>query len=167
MRDLTKALELIKEFEGLVDGDKRTPGYDPYMCPAGYWTIGWGHVVRDADGRALRGTADRQYAYQIYPGGISSIEAEQLLRQDIRKFAAGLEALVQVPLTDNQYCALLSFAYNVGLGAVRRSTLLRLLNSGDYNGAANQMLQWVKANGRVLAGLKRRRAAEKQLWEQT
>lgn len=163
-RNLAPAIALIRRFEGIADGDPRTVRLDPYLCPAGHWTIGWGHVVRGPDGRPLRGRENRALARAIYPDGITRREAEILLEDDLRRFAAGVEGLVKVGLSDNQFCALVSFAYNCGLGALRTSTLLRRLNAGEHDAVPAQLMRWTKSKGVELAGLKRRRAAEAELW---
>ena len=164
-RDLRQAVELIKSFEGISDGDPATVNLDPYLCPAGYWTIGWGHVVIDPRGKMLKGAENRESARAVYPDGITRAEADVLLDDDVRRFAAGVERLVKVPVGDNQFCALISFAYNVGIGALEKSTLLRLLNEGALDQVPAQMLRWTKSGGKELAGLKRRREAEAQLWQ--
>ena len=163
-RDLRQAMELIKRFEGIRDGDPSTANLDPYICPAGYWTIGWGHVVTDAQGKMLKGADNKQAAHAVYPKGISMAEAEALLAEDIHRFADGVERLLKVPLDDCRFCALLSFAYNVGVGALAESTLLRLLNAGAFDQMPEQLMRWSKSGGKELAGLKRRREAEAQLW---
>ena len=86
--------------------------------------------------------------------------AEALLRHDLEWVESTINKNVKVPLNQNQYDALASFIYNVGAGAFRKSTLLRLLNQGDYTGAAGQFQRWNKAGGKVLRGLTRRRQAE-------
>ena len=164
-RDLTQAVELIKSFEGILDGDPRTVNLDPYLCPAGYWTIGWGHVVLDPGGKQIKGSGNRAQAAAVYPSGLTRAEAEVLLADDIRRFAAGVEKLVQVEISDARFCALVSFAYNVGMGALARSTLLRLVNEGKMAEVPAQFLRWTKSGGKELAGLKRRREAEAGLWQ--
>jgi lysozyme len=164
-RDLSRAVELIKSFEGILDGDPATVNLDPYLCPAGYWTIGWGHVVLDPRGKQIKGAENKQAARSIYPRGITKAEAEVLLTDDIRRFAAGVEKLLKVAVSDAKFCALVSFAYNVGVGALERSTLLKLVNQGALEQAPAQFLRWTKAGGRELAGLKRRREAEVRLWQ--
>ncbi len=163
-RDLTQAVQLIQSFEGLGDGNPQTVNLDPYLCPAGYWTIGWGHVVLDHQGKQLKGAENKNRAYAIYPGGISRAEAEVLLADDIRRFSAGVEHLLKVPVSDARFCALVSFAYNVGVGAFSRSTLLRVINEGHMDEAPGQFLRWTKAGGKESTGLKRRREAEVALW---
>jgi lysozyme len=163
-RELGSAINLIRSFEGIADGDPDTVRLDPYLCPADYWTIGWGHVVRGPDGKAIRGRESRSLARAVYPAGITIAEAAVLLADDVRRFSAGIDELVDVKLTDNQFCALVSFAYNCGLGALRTSTLLRVLNEGRHDLVPQQLMRWTKSRGVELAGLKRRRAAEAALW---
>lgn len=163
-RNLAPAVETIRAFEGLADGDPRTANLDPYLCPAGYWTIGWGHVVRDAEGRMLKGAAAAGRAKAIYPLGITLDEAHVLLNDDIRTLLPTLETAITVPVNDNQFSALTSFVFNIGIGAFRRASLLRKLNAGDHAAVPKELMRWVRAGGKVLAGLKRRREAEARLW---
>jgi lysozyme len=163
-RNLAPAVETIRAFEGLLDGDPATANLDPYLCPAGYWTIGWGHVVRDAEGRMLKGQAVAGHAKAVYPRGITLEEARVLLDDDIRALLPTLEAVITVPVNDNQFSALTSFVFNIGIGAFKRASLLRKLNAGDYAAVPKELMRWVRAGGKVLAGLKRRRAAEARLW---
>lgn len=133
-------LALIRQFEGLR--------LRAYLCPAGIPTIGYGSTAGVKLGQSI--TAER---------------AEQLLREDVRQFEAAVSRLVKVPLTQGQHDALVSFAFNLGAKALEKSTLLRLLNAGDYSGAAAQFDRWVYASGRKLSGLVKRRAAERALFE--
>lgn len=132
-------LNLIKSFEGC----KLTA----YLCPANVWTIGWGRTTGVKRGQT-----------------ISQAQADSWLEEGYDAFERKVLASVKVPLTDNQLGALVSFAYNVGIGALKSSTLLRLLNAGDYRAASMQFARWNKAGGRVLRGLTRRRAAEAALF---
>lgn len=132
-------IQLIKGFEGLR--------LESYQCSAGRWTLGYGTTTGIVEGMTCTKEA-----------------AEAMLRRDVEKFAAKVSELVTQPLTQNQFDALVSFAYNVGLGAFERSTLRRKLNAGDESGAADEFLRWVKANGEILSGLKRRRQAERSLF---
>lgn len=92
-------------------------------------------------------------------------EAKELLLTDLEKeYLPGVLAAIDVPLTKNQLDALVSLCYNIGVGAIAKSTLVRKLNAGDINGAANEFLKWNKANGRILSGLTRRRIAERKLF---
>jgi len=135
-----KNIEMIKKHEGL-----RLNAYLP--TPNDKWTIGYGHT----------GTAHKGMI-------ITEERAEALLRQDITWVERAIEKNVQVKLTQNQYDALASLIYNIGENAFASSTLLRLLNSGDYEGAANQFPRWNKQKGRVLNGLTRRRQEERELF---
>lgn len=141
MMQISKAgLDLIKQFEGLY--------LKAYRCPAGVPTIGYGHTAGVAMGQT-----------------ITQQQADDYLRRDVRQFERAVARQVSVPLTQGQLDALVSFAFNLGEGALAQSTLLRLLNAGDYAGAAAQFERWNKAGGRVLPGLVRRRAAERALFE--
>lgn len=164
MKNINKAVDLIKRFEGICDGDPTTANLDPYLCPAGYWTIGWGHVVRDAYGNTFKGKETKKQAKSIYPNGITMAEAEALLYDDVKKSSAFVDEKVSVEVTDEQFCALVSFAFNVGAGAFNRSSLLRLLNEGKYDQVPIQLSKWIKVNGRPSRGLITRRKAEAQLW---
>lgn len=136
---MTKEAELIKSFEGLE--------LEAYLCPADIWTIGYGHTGNVKEG-------DR----------ITKAEAEALLDKDLQTFRNGVKRLVKVPLNENQFGALVSFSYNLGLGSLQNSTLLKMLNAGDYTGAADQFLRWNKSGGKVLTGLVRRREAERAVF---
>jgi len=164
IRDVNDAgLNLIKSYEGIQDGDPQTVNIDPYLDPVGIWTIGWGHAI-SAGGSYLRGKADRKAAFALYPGGITLQQADALLRGDVLDTCRDVESLVEVPLTDNQFAALVSFTFNLGLGNLAKSTLLRKLNDGDFAGAAAEFPRWNKAGGKVLEGLVKRRAAESELF---
>jgi len=97
---------------------------------------------------------------------ITQSEADQRLRDHLAGVEARIEVLVKVPLTQNQFDALCSFTYNLGAGALRTSTLLQLVNLGDFAAASKQFLRWDKAGGKPLAGLTRRRRAEMALFEE-
>ena len=153
-------LDLIRSFEGLEDGDPTTVNLDPYLDPVGIWTIGWGHAIR-WNGRLLRGRDDAARAKALYPDGLTPDQANLLLRGDVLDTCRDVQALVTVPITDPQFDALVSFAYNCGTGALKRSTLLKLLLAGKVNAAADEFLKWTKAGGQVLPGLVRRRQAER------
>lgn len=164
MREINKAgVELVKSFEGIVDGDPATVNLDPYLDPIGIWTIGWGHAIWQG-GDFVRGKENRKKAQSLYPGGITLAQAEALLRADLLDTCRDVESVLKVKVIDNQFAALVSFAYNVGIGNLKKSTLLRLVNAGDFANAANEFVKWNKAGGRVLAGLTRRREAEAKLF---
>ncbi|CAI1527524.1 lysozyme [Serratia plymuthica] len=132
-------LNLIKEFEGLR--------LQAYKCPADIWTIGYGH------------TADVS-ANDV----ITEEDAIFLLRQDVAESERAVNKYVHVPLTQNQFDALVSFVFNLGVGNFRTSTLLKKLNAGDDDGAAQEFGRWIHAGGKALPGLVRRREAERALF---
>jgi lysozyme len=135
-------LALIKSAEGLR--------LSAYLCPANVWTIGYGTTRGVKAGQA-----------------ISAIKAEELLREDVRQFERAVSEAVDVPITQGQFDALVSLVYNIGTGAFKKSTLLRLLNQSRYAEAAAQFARWNKGGGKVLPGLVKRRAAERKLFEGT
>jgi lysozyme len=138
-----RGLELVKHFESLF--------LKAYKDPVGIWTIGWGHTgLRHNDGTVYKGRE------------ITEEDAHQLLRHDMESFSERVESLVKVVLTDDQFDALTSFDFNTG--ALHKSTLLKKLNKGDYDGAAGEFEKWNKAGGKVLRGLTRRRKSEKNLF---
>ena len=136
-----KDVELIKESEGL-----RLEAYLP--TPNDVWTIGYGHTKTAKKGMK-----------------ITLAGAEALLYQDLAWVEAAIDTYVQVPLNQNQYDAIASFIYNVGATAFRKSTMLKLLNAGDYDGAADQFPRWNKQKGKVLNGLTKRRQEENTLFK--
>lgn len=140
-----RGIALIKSFEGFKA--------HPYRDPIGIPTIAYGATYYP-DGRRVR----------LTDPPISEQEGEMLLRYQVQSYADGIDRYAQVPLTQSQFDALTSWAYNVGLEAARKSTLMRRLNEGDYMGAANELLRWNRAGGRVWAGLTRRREAERALF---
>ena len=138
----TAGLNLIKHFEGLQ--------LHAYPDVIDVWTIGYGHTGPD-----------------VHPGLIiTEAQAETLLAQDLTRFELGVTNLVRAPLNDNQFAALVSFSYNLGLGNLQSSTLLRLLNQGEYAAAATQFPRWDRAGGHEVAGLLTRRRAEQALFLQ-
>lgn len=138
------AARLVAEFEGY--------SAVPYRCPAGVWTIGYG--TTRINGQPVTATTEP----------VTEARAEALLRDDLAQAARDVERLCRMPLTLNQRAALISFTYNLGAGALQRSTLLRHLKAGLYDQAADQFDVWVMAGGKRLNGLVRRRAAEKALF---
>jgi len=142
MRHITQnGIDLIKRFEGF----SRTV----YFCPAGYQTIGYGHVVKP---------------HEDFSAGIDEAQAEELLRQDAAIAEQAVLRLINVPLTDCQFDALVSFTYNLGGGALQRSTLRRKINREEHTDVPPEFLRWVWAGGRKLKGLMRRRKAEATLY---
>ena len=133
-------LNLIKDFEGLRLGT--------YKCASGIDTIGYGST-----------------GSHVKPGmQITQSEADALLAKDLVRFEQAVDSAVKVPINQSQFDALVSFAFNCGVGALQESTLLRLLNQRDYIGAAAQFDRWVKGPDGPLPGLVRRRDAEEALF---
>ena len=136
-----QGLALTEQFEGLQ--------LTAYQDPVGVWTIGYGHTGND-----------------VQPGlTITQEQASALLLQDVASAVAAVNRLVTVPLTQNQFDALVDFTFNVGQGNLTSSTLLRELNAGNTAGAAAQFLVWVYAGGVQLPGLVKRRQAEAALFQ--
>jgi len=135
------ALEIIKEFEGF--------SAVPYTCPGGKETIGYGHVIKPDENLAPL---------------ITEEIATKLLWGDVKWAELAVNTYVKVPLSQNQFDALVSFVFNVGSGNFRTSTLLKKLNELNYIDAANELLRWVFANKKRLNGLVKRREREKNLF---
>lgn len=156
------ASAIIRSFEGILDGDPSTVNFDPYMDPSKIWTIGWGHAIWYR-GRFLTGEVDRTLARSLYPNGLTLAECVKLLDEDMLKVEVFLNKAFRT-LTQPQFDALGSFAFNCGIDALDGSTLARKLRQGDVAGAAAEFPRWNKSKGVVLAGLTRRRAAERVLF---
>lgn len=140
----TEGIDLIKAFEGcrLV----------AYLCPAKVWTIGYGHTGKVNGKPVAEGMS------------ISKAKAIKLLNDDLKAFEKTVNLMVAVDITENIFSALVSFTYNVGAGNLQKSTLLKKLNTGDYEGAAQEFDKWNKAGNTTLPGLTRRREKEKELF---
>ncbi len=151
---LSLALPLIRKYEGLGDGDKALPGLQPYLCPAGVWTLGYGST-RDANRRRVT----------KHSGTIMPQEADALLARDTRRALAAVRRQVRVPLSPEESAALTSFTFNLGAGALASSTLLKRVNNNERADIPHQFRKWIYAGGRILPGLVRRRAEEAMLWE--
>jgi lysozyme len=134
-----KGLELIKAHEGLR--------LRAYICPAGVWTIGYGH------------TGDVEPDDEI-----DEARATEYLRYDVMGAEECVNHFVNVPLTQGQFDALVSFVFNVGPNAFRNSTMLKLINSGNFEAAGTQFGRWNKGGGKVLSGLTKRRQEESELF---
>ena len=145
MKVSSKGLELIKEFEGFSSV--------AYLCSAKKATIGYGNTFWE-DGTPVK-IGDQ----------ISKERAETLLKHVVDNFSVAVEVDIKIEVTQNQFDALVSLAYNIGLGAFKNSTLLRQLNCGNFVGASQEFLRWNKSNGKPLLGLTRRREREKLLFE--
>ena len=150
-------IQLIKSFEGCHNM--------PYKCPAALWTIGYGHVLYPDQARLktpersaypLRSEHNRVFEYD---------EIDTLLEQDLQRFEAGVLRLCPAS-NDSQshFDAMVAFSFNVGLGNLQSSTLRMKYNRGEIEAAADEFLKWNKAGGKILAGLTRRRVAERALF---
>jgi len=144
MKISRKGIDLIKEHEGLR--------LNAYRDPVSVLTIGYGHTSMAGEPKVYAGQK------------ITRAEALTILHRDINRFAVGMMKFIRVSLTQGQFDALVSLSFNIGLGAFKKSTLLRKLNAGDFEGAASEFPKWRKAGGRVLPGLVKRRAMEKALF---
>ena len=133
-----------------------------YKDVAGYPTIGVGHLLTSQEKRT--GTIVINGRAVSYKNGLTDEQVKDLLAQDVKKYEKVVSDSVKVPLTQGQFDALVSFSYNVGPNAFKKSNLLRVLNQGKYNQVPNEMRKWVKAGGRTVKGLKNRREAEIALW---
>lgn len=146
MKTSQKGIDLIKLFEGFSS--------KAYICPANYLTIGYGHVISDSD--------------PLLGASLTEQEGHELLQRDLLRFERGVSSLIKVPLTQNQFDALVSFAYNLGVNSLQVSTLRMRLNRKEYFDASIEFLRWNKArvNGVLLPlkGLTKRRQAERKLF---
>ena len=135
-----KGVDLIKSHEGLK--------LSAYLDTGKVWTIGYGHTGKD-----------------VYRGmKISATQAEALLRGDLKEAEDAVNTLVKTIITQNQFDALVSFVFNVGVAAFKKSTLLKMLNLENYTDASGQFHRWNQDNGKILNGLILRRAAESKLF---
>jgi lysozyme len=145
MKTSPNGLQLIRKYEGY----KSTP----YRCPAGLYTVGYGHVI--GNGLQLPDEWNRT---------LSLGEINELLRTDLARFERGVLRYCPVYLTQSQFDALVSFSFNLGLGVLQRSTLRQKILRKDGEGAAKEILRYDKVGGRPLKGLTRRRQAEYRLF---
>lgn len=139
MKISENGLNLIKHFEGCE--------LQAYKCPAGVWTIGYGHIKTAHEGKV-----------------ITQEQADEMLIEEMEEYEGYINRAVKVELNQSQFDAMVSWVYNLGNGNLGASTLLKVLNMGDYAGVPAQMLRWNKAGGKVLEGLTRRRQAEADLF---
>jgi lysozyme len=144
MKMTEEGLALIKRFEGLR--------LEAYRDAVGVWTIGYGHT-------SMAGAPDVRQGLRV-----TDTEAHDILVRDVDAFARGVRALLRVSLTPSQFSALVSFAFNVGLGGLKRSSVLDAVNTRNFEAVPRRLNLWTKAGGRVLPGLLRRRAAEGELF---
>lgn len=145
MKTSQAGIDLIHSFESL-----RLKAYpDPGSKDGKPYTVGWGSTGSD-----------------IGPGTVLTKEkADQRFASDLSKFEQAVSLLVKVPLTQYQFDALVSFTYNLGIGSLKSSTLLKMLNEGYYSNAGLQLLRWTKNDGVEMAGLVRRRKAELKMFK--
>lgn len=137
-------VKLIQDFEGLM--------LEAYLCSAGVLTIGWGHT--SAAGEPM-----------VTPGmTITQAEAREIFLRDVKQYSDGVRDLIEVAVNDNQFSAMVSLAYNIGVAAFAKSSVRRFVNEGRFEEAAASFALWNKAGGQVLRGLVRRRAAEAELF---
>lgn len=132
-----QGIALIRRFEGFCA--------TPYRCPAGKWTIGYGHVIR---------------ANESFPHAITQEDAKQLLQKDIAATEQAVCRRLKFRLAQHQFDEVVSFVYNVGITAFSTSTMLKKLNSGDVAGAGQEFARWDYVSGAKVAGLTRRREEE-------
>lgn len=144
MRTSQQGIDLICGFEGY-----RSLAYDDGV---GVWTIGYGTTRYPSGKKVAKGDV------------ITPAQAREYMAHDLASFEAAVNQLVKVPLKQNQFDALVSLTYNIGINAFKNSTLLSKLNSGDFSGAAAQFLLWNKAGGKVMQGLVRRREGERRVF---
>ena len=137
-------LATVKEFEGLR--------LRSYKCPAGVWTIGYGHT-------SSAGPPTVAPNFEI-----TKADAEVILKRDMRQYENGVNELIQIGITQGQFDALVSFAYNVGVWRLGESTLLKRVNAGRFDDVPAEFMKWTKGGGKELPGLVRRRRAEVKLW---
>ena len=156
MKISARGIQLIKHWEGVR--------YRPYTCSARLFTIGVGHVLYPAQG-AL--PLDQRDAYPLAPEDnrtFSKAEVDGLLSADLQRFEVGVARLFPVVLTQNQNDALVSFAFNLGLGGLQRSTLRSKVLRGETQEAADEFLKFVRGGGKILPGLVKRRNDERALF---
>ena len=151
-----EAIKVICHHEGIR--------YKPYRCPALLWTIGVGHVLYPDQAKI---PMDQRGAYPLRPEDnrtFSKDEVDGILRSDLQRFERGVGQLIPVALTQGQFDACVSFAFNVGLGTLQRSTFRQKVIRGEKDAAIASLLQYCKAGGKVLKGLENRRKDEAALF---
>jgi len=152
-----EGIKLIKHFEGCH--------YKPYLCPALLWTVGYGHVLYPEQNRLKLSERKTFPLHTSHNREWSQEEVDDLLRKDLLRFENGVcRLLPNVSLKQNQFDALVSFSFNLGLGTLQRSTIRSALLRGDEEAAIDTLLKYCRAGGKILKGLQRRRAAEADLF---
>lgn len=156
MKVSARCKEMIKHHEGMR--------FKPYRCPARLWTVGVGHVLYPDQGRL---PLDQRDAYPLKAEDnrvFSGAEVDGILGADLRRFEVGVAKLFPVGLTQGQNDALVSFAFNLGLGGVQRSTLRQKVLRGEIKAAADEFLKFTRGGGKILPGLVKRRQDERSLF---
>ena len=156
MQTSIKAIELIKHHEGVR--------FKPYRCPALLWTVCVGHVMYPDQAKL---PLDQRSSVMLKPEDnrqFTQEEVDGILRHDLDRFERGVERFCPVPLAQGQFDALVSFSFNVGLGTLQRSTLRQKVLRGDMEGAAEELLKYCMAGGKILKGLQNRRNDERALF---
>lgn len=151
-----RAISVIKHHEGVR--------FRPYRCPAKLWTIGVGHVLYPDQGKI---PLDQRDSYQLKEQDNKQFTPEEvdgILKFDLDRFERGVEKFCPIPLTQGMFDSLTSFSFNVGLGTLQRSTLRQKLLRGDKEGAANELLKYCMAGGKILKGLQNRRIDERAMF---
>jgi lysozyme len=151
-----KCIKAIQHHEGIR--------FNPYQCPARLWTIGCGHVMFPEQGKLK---IDQRDAFVPPPQNMrkhSMEEVNAILKADLARFEKGVATYCPVPLTQGQFDALVSFSFNVGLGTLQRSTMRQKVLRGDMDGAAEELLKYCMAGGKILKGLQKRRIDERAVF---
>ena len=151
-----KAIDMIKHHEGVR--------FKPYQCPAKLWTIGVGHVLYPNQGKM---PIDQRGSFPLAQEDnrqFSKDEVDAILRNDLQRFERGVHTFCPVPLTQGMFDGLVSFSFNVGLGTLQRSTLRQKVLRGDKEGAAEELLKYCMAGGKIFKGLQNRRLDERVLF---
>jgi len=151
-----KAIEVIKHHEGVRQ--------KPYKCPAKLWTVGVGHVLYPEQAKLKMEDRDKM-ALKFEDFRVFSMEeVNGILRADLQRFERGVHTYCPVNLTQGMFDSLVSFSFNVGLGTLQRSTLRQKLLRGDKEGAAEELLKYCMAGGKILKGLQNRRIDERAMF---
>ena len=147
MKVSKEAIKLIKHHEGVRA--------KPYKCPAGLWTVGVGHLI--GDGKTLPASWNKTFTNE---------EIDGILAADLKRFELGVHKMLpNVPLRQHEFSALVSWCFNLGMGAFQRSTLRQALLRGDKEAAMESLVKYCRAGGKVLKGLQNRRLDERRLFE--
>lgn len=157
-------LELVRHYESLHDGDLTVNGLQPKICPAGYWTEGYGRLVLDEKGNKIKGKSMKEKAYKF--SVIKTIkQANEALEEDLTIREEMIDSLHLSSINDFQKAALISFAYNIGFDRLKKSTLLRLIKqNANFNAIDAAFRMFNKGGGVVLPGLVARRTSESYLY---